>query len=279
MVVTGTAVLLALALQSPPAAPRATPPRPARPAARTTAATPTAAPSPVPTPASVPFADGETSTYAVSWSGMTAGTATLSVKANRGANGIDTWSARAETVPSSMLSSLYTLRYLAESTFGARDLLPRRSLVDSTEGKRRRIRRTTFDHATKKVQYSVTIGDTVTRSIDIASESQDILSIIYKVRTLPLAVGFRKSIPVSDNGRRYTFEISVAEKTTLKTPLGDLPAWKIAPRVVGEKGAVEPGQKILWLSADDRHLLLRAESVLTVGKVILELSSFTPGRE
>jgi len=209
---------------------------------------------------------------------MTAGTATLSVKASRGANGIDSWSARAETLPSSMLSSLYTLRYLAESTFDARNLLPRRSLVDSTEGKRRRIRRTAFDHGAKKVQYSVTIGDTVTRSIDIAPESQDILSIVYKLRTLPLAVGYRKSIPVCDNGRRYTFDITVGERTTIKTPLGELAAWKIAPRLVGENGAVEPGQKTLWLSADDRRLLLRAESVLTVGKVVLDLTSFTPGR-
>lgn len=272
MVLSSSFLVLALSLQARTAPPKTTPARAPRAAATSTTAQ-TGMPA-IP----VPFADGESTTYAVSWSAMTAGTATLSVKASRTPGGIDAWVARAETVPSSMLSALYTMRYLAESTFDARTLLPRRNLVDGTEGKRRRIRETVFDQAGRKAQYSVTIGDTVTRSVDIASESQDILSVIYKLRTLPLAVGFQKTIAVCDNGHRYWFEIAVGERTSVKTPMGELAAWKISPRVIGEDGKTEPGQKILWLSADDRRLLLRAESVLTVGRVILELSSFTPGR-
>jgi hypothetical protein len=251
--------------------------RPAAGAKRPPAATPT--PAPVAPPAAVPFADGERMTYNVAWSAMTAGTASLTVRAGRTSNGVvDTWNAVAEVTPSTMLSGLYTLAYKAETTFDARTLLPRSGLVDSLEGKRRRIRRTVFDHARKKAQYSVTIGDTVTRSVDIGAESQDILSIVYKMRTLPLASGFRQSISVCDNGRRYTFDFSVGPKETLTTPLGALAAFKIAPRVVGEDGKVEPSQKTLWFSADDRRLLLRAESTLTVGRVILDLAAYTPGR-
>ena len=209
---------------------------------------------------------------------MNAGTALLSIKAVRGATGIESWTARAVAVPSSMLLTLYTLNYSAESTFDARTLLPRRSVVDGTEGKRRRIRKTTFDHARKKAEYSVTIGDTVSRTIDIAPDSQDILSIVYKVRTLPLAGGFQRTIPVADNGHRYSFSISVGEKATISTSLGPLPAFKVTSRVVGADGKVEPGEKTMWLSADDRRLLLRAETTLAVGKVTLELASFTAGK-
>ena len=268
-------VALSLTLLTPAATPAATP----RPSPRRPAAAATATPRPPAAPAAiVPFADGERTTYSVSWSAMTAGTASLSVRAVRNADGIDAWTAHAEVTPSSMLSSLYTLSYKADSTFDARTLLPRSSLVDSLEGSRRRIRRTVFDQNKRKAQYSVTIGDTVTRSVDIAAESQDILSIVYKIRTLPLATGFRQALAVCDNGRRYTFDFSVGEKTTLTTVLGALPAYKVAPRVVGEDGKVEPSQKTMWFSADDRRLLLRAESTLTVGKVILELASVTPGK-
>lgn len=269
------AVFAALLAQPPKTAPapKLTPRRAAKPAAT---ATPIATPAP-PLP-DVPFADGETSSYDVSWSAMTAGQATLSIRASRGASGIDAWNARADATPSSMLSALYTLRYHAESTFDARTLLPRVGVVDGTEGQRRRIRRTVFNRAAKKARYSVTIGDTVTRSLDIEAESQDILSVLYKMRSLPLARGFRARIPVCDNGHRYAFEISVDEKAMLKTPMGDLPAWKITPRVTDEDGKQEPGQKTLWLSADPRRLLLRVESTLAVGKVTLALAAYTPGR-
>lgn len=245
------------------------PPRPA------SAAPAVAAPAAL---AEVPFWDGETSRYDVSWSAMTAGQATLSVRATRGPSGIETWNARADAMPSSMLSALYTLRYHAESTFDARTLLPRQSLIDGTEGQRRRIRRTTFDRSARTARYSVTIGDTVSRTIDIDAQSHDVLSVVYKIRALPLASGFRARIPVCDNGHRYVFEIAVGEKTILKTPLGDLPAWKITPRVTGEDGKTEPSQKTLWLSADARRLLLRVESTLAVGKVTLALAAYTPGR-
>jgi hypothetical protein len=244
---------------------------------RVAAATPT--PVPKAPPAVVPFGDGERTTYNVAWSSMTAGTASLAVRAGRTTGGVvDSWHAAAEVTPSTMLSGLYTLAYKAETTFDASTLLPRSSLVDSLEGSRRRIRRTVFDHARKKAQYSVTIGDTVTRPVDIAAESQDILSIVYKIRTLPLASGLRQTIAVCDNGRRYTFDFTVGPKETLTTPMGQIAAFKIAPRVVGDDGKVEPSQKTLWFSADDRRLLLRAESTLTVGRVILDLASFTPGR-
>lgn len=264
-----TLALFAALLVQPrgPVPPKAAPTPPAsRPAA------------PAPALPEVPFSDGETAAYDVSWSSMTAGRATIAVRAVRGKDGIEAWSAQADALPSSMLSALYTLKYRAESTFDARTLLPRRSVVDGTEGRRRRIRRTTFDRGSKKAVYSVTIGDTVSRSIDIDAESHDILSVVYKIRTLPLAAGFRRRIPVCDNGHRYSFEIVVGEKATLKTPLGEIPAWRVTPRVTGEDGKPEPSQKTLWMSADSRRLLLRMESTLSVGKVTLDLASYTPGR-
>lgn len=273
MLLLQAAALGAVLLQAPKPAPRV----PATTGAKTASAKAPLVPSPAPA-AEVPFADGEKTTYDVSWSAMSAGQATLSVRASRGASGIEAWSARADATPSSMLSTLYTLRYHAESTFDARTLLPRQGLVDGTEGRRRRIRRTTFDRAARKAKYSVTIGDTVSRTVDIDPQSHDVLSVLYRIRALPLAPGYRTRIPVCDNGHRYTFEIAVSERTTLKTPLGDLPAWKITPVVTGEDGKAEPGQKTLWLSADARRLLLRVESTLAVGKVTLTLASYVPGR-
>ncbi len=265
LVIASAPILLQAARPLPKATPKATPRLEAK------------APTPTAPAATVPFGDGETATYNVSWSAMSAGTATLSVKAGRNAFGIESWMARAEANPSAMLSNLYTLKYAAESTFDARTLLPRRGLVDSLEGKRRRIRRTAFDHERRKAQYSVTIGDTVSKTLDITSDAQDVLSVVYKIRTLPLASGFRQTIPVCDNGRCYALEISVVEKASIKTALGAMPAFKVAPRVIGGSAGSDPDQQTLWLSADDRRILLRAESALAVGKVTLEITTLTPG--
>ena len=245
------------------------------------AATPRAAASPpppqaaAPSPAPVPFGSGERATYNIAWSSMTAGTATLSIGAVRNARGLEAWIARADATPSAALSALYTLKYSAESTFDARSLLPRLGLVDSLEGKRRRVRKMVFNHAGRKAQYSVTIGDTVSRSIDIASDSQDILSVLYKIRTLPLAGGFRTTIPVCDNGRCYGLNIAVGEKSALTTALGSIEAFKVVPSVAGETG----GPQALWLSADDRRLLLRAESTLPVGRITIELATYAAGSQ
>jgi hypothetical protein len=232
-----------------------------------------AAAAPKRTAQAVPFSPGETLTYDVSWSSfLTAGGATLSVKDKKPSYGSDAYYIVAEGRPTPLLSKLYDLYYKADTLLDIYSLLPQRASIYSEEGKRSRLKVTTFDQAARKAQYEVQTRTLMKKELAISAYSQDGLAALYVLRAIALKPGDKFSMPICDAGEAYTVQITVGGVETVKTGIGDVRAWKITPVVPAAKAGGATRLNV-WLSDDPRRLPVRMQAQLPVGSFDLTLKS------
>jgi len=219
----------------------------------------------------VPFKAGEVLEYDVGWSSyVTAGTATVTVREKKASYNSVAYYVVAEGRPTPLLSKLYTLYYKADTLVDVYNLLPQRGSLYVEEGKRHRMKTTTFDQAKRQAKYEVQTATRVERTIALPPMTQDSLSALYVLRCIPMKPGDKFNMPVTDAGDVYKVQMQVAALESLKTPLGTLNALKIVPVITGSKSEPPRGLAI-WISDDARRLPLKIEAQLAVGKFVVSL--------
>jgi hypothetical protein len=239
---------------------------------------PAPAPAPAPAPKNempVPFKAGEVLEFDVGWSSyVTAGTATATVKEKKPSFSSVAYYVVAEGRPTPLLSKLYTLYYKADTLVDVYNLLPQRGSLYVEEGKRHRMKTTTFDQAKHQAKYEVQTATHVERTLALPPLTQDSLSALYVLRCIPLKPGDKFNMPVTDAGDVYKVQMQVAGLESLKTPLGTMNAHKIVPVITGSKSEPPKGLAI-WISDDARRLPLKIEAQLAVGKFVVSLRKVT----
>ena len=219
----------------------------------------------------VPFRTGETLEYDIGWSSfLTAGTATVAVREKKPSFGSTAYYIVAEGRPTSVVSKLYTLYYKADTLLDSYSLLPQRGSLYSEEGKRHRLKTTTFNQGAKKATYEVETRTLVKKDLAIPGFTQDALSAIYVLRSIPFKAGEKFNMPVSDNGTVYKVQMQVGAAEPVKTGMGTINGLRITPLITGpDKDA--PRGLGLWISDDARRLPLKMEAQLLVGKFTITL--------
>ena len=223
----------------------------------------------------VPFKPGETLDYDVGWSSfVTAGTAEIVVKEKKPSYGSTAYYIVAEGRPTPIVAKLYTLYYKADTLLDAFSLLPQRGSLYSEEGKRHRMKTTLFDQAAKKATYEIETRTVVKKELTIPAFTQDALSAIYVLRSIPFKSGDKFNMPVTDNGQVYKVLMEVGAVEPVKTGIGTVNGLKITPVITGpDKDS--PKGLAMWLSDDARRLPLKMEAQLLVGKFVITLSKAT----
>jgi hypothetical protein len=220
----------------------------------------------------VPFRAGERLEYDVSWSSyLTAGTVVLHVADKRPSFNSDAYYIEAEAKPSSLLSRIYTLYYKADTLLDVYSLLPQRGSVYSREGKRQRMKVTSFNHGAKKARFDMQTATSMTKEMAVTPATQDVLSAIYALRTAAPKPGDRIHLTVADSGRLYQADFAVGKPESIRLPSGAIPALRIAPTIVNDAGETIAAGSVLWLSNDAERLPLRLEMPLSAGRFVLSL--------
>jgi hypothetical protein len=219
----------------------------------------------------VPFKPGETLEYDIGWSSfLTAGTATVMVKEKKASYGSTAYYIVAEGRPTAIVSKLYTLYYKADTLLDSYSLLPQRGSLYSEEGKRHRLKTTTFNQGAKKATYEIETRTIVKKDLAIPGFTQDALSAIYVLRSIPFKTGEKFNMPVSDAGNIYKVQMQVGVSEPVKTGLGTINGLKITP-VISGPDKDSPRGLALWISDDARRLPLKMEAQLLVGKFTVTL--------
>lgn len=220
----------------------------------------------------VPFRAGEKLEYDVGWSSyVTAGSATVTVVEKKPSYGSTAYYIVAEGRPTPLLSKLYTLYYKADSLIDVYSLLSQRGSTYSEEGRRRRLKVTLFNQAAKKAQYEVKTATHVTKELAVPAYTQDVLSALYVLRSIPLKPGDRFNMPVSDNGNVYTLQVTIGNVEPVKTGIGTMQATKVTP-LIRAAGGETPGRGLaIWITNDAKKIPVRIEAQLAVGKFTLVL--------
>jgi hypothetical protein len=238
---------------------------------------PAAAPAPKAPPKTeqpVPFHIGEKLEFDVGWSSyLTAGAATITVQEKKPSYGSTAWYVVAEGRPTPLVSKLYNLYYKVDTLVDVFSLLPQRGSVYSEESRRHRMKVTLFDQAANKASYEIQTTTVVKKELRLPKFTQDGLSALYVLRSLALTPGDKFEMPVTDNGNLYTVQVSIGKPEPIKTGLGELQAIKVTPVI--KSGDAPSRSMAIWFSADARHLPVRMEAQLLVGKFTLVLRQVT----
>jgi hypothetical protein len=148
------------------------------------------------------------------------------------------------------------------------------------QGKRVRISEANFDYEKRIVTWTERDPNQnqpprVT-SLDFTVPIQDVLSMIYYLRTQKLEVGKTFDIPVVDSGRMFLLPVAVTGRKRINTVLGRVYALRVEPALFGQDRMIRTNGKIsIWITDDDRHLPVWAEVRINLGTVDIKLKRVT----
>jgi len=136
-----------------------------------------------------------------------------------------------------------------------------------------------FDYAQKRVTFVETDPNDANRpprriASKIDEPMYDLISAIYSIRTLPLAVGKKFDVAMSDSGLVYEVPVRVTKREQQKTIFGKVWCWRVEPAIFGYGRLIEQkGSMIIWITDDDRKMPVRSQINTTYGKVDVRLKS------
>jgi hypothetical protein len=108
------------------------------------------------------------------------------------------------------------------------------------------------------------------------SQPLDDGSFLYFLRTIPLVVGQTYDFDRYFRPDRNPVRIRVLRKERIRVPAGTFNAIVVQP-VIKTKGIFsENGHAEVWLSDDERHIMLQLKSKLSFGSLNLYLKSYFP---
>src|SRR5687767_2980752 len=188
-----------------------------------------------------------------------------------------------EVISKGFFSKLFgvTFKFHAESQVEPNDFYAMRTTKRDEQGKRLRTSEAVFDQTARTVEYTErdpNNTESAPRVITAAlsGPTQDIVSAIYFLRTQPLTPGQSFNIAISDSGRVYQVPAAVfAEKKKMKSVLGKSQVVRVDVDLFGPGRPVPEGKgkMSIWVTADERHVPIKARLSHDVGQLDITLKS------
>jgi hypothetical protein len=220
--------------------------------------------------AKVPFGPGERMEYDVKFGSIKVGNAHMEVVALDNLRGRPAWHTAFWVQGGNFL---YRVNDVYESWMDAETLSSLRFVQELEEGGKEITRR--FEIYPERAVYVQTTKKPVKEEKSV-SQPLDDGSFLYFIRTIPLEVGKTYDFDRYFRPDRNPVRIRVLRKERVKVPAGTFDAIVVQP-VIKTKGIFsENGHAELWLSDDDRHIMLQLKSKLSFGSLNLYLKSYFP---
>lgn len=184
-----------------------------------------------------------------------------------------------EAVSKGSLLRIFRFKFLERisSTVDGKTFSVLRSVKRDEQGNRVRDSEATFDYAQKKVTYVETDPNDTARpprriASAIENNTYDLVSGVYAMRRLPLAVGKTFYLNVSDSGLIYKVPVRVTAREMQNSVLGKKICFRVEPDIFGDGRMIEQkGSMILWITDDERRLPLRAQLNTNIGRIEVKL--------
>ncbi|MFZ4403537.1 MAG: DUF3108 domain-containing protein [Pseudobdellovibrionaceae bacterium] len=229
-------------------------------------------------PITDPFRIGETLTYDVHYFKVTAGEMKMKVNPLVAVNGNKSYHFSIDIKSSSLFSSFYRVDDQAEVFLDYADLIPRVFNLHVKESGQLREARSYFDFEKNKAFYwekKVTKKngeEEKKQEWDILPYSQSVFSAIFYMRLFQWKSDKEYAFRVSDDKENLVFKGKAIRREKLSTEVGDFDTVVIKPEFTLQ-GTFKPiGDIFIWLSDDDRKLILRIESSIKIGTLVAEVT-------
>src|SRR5688500_7791133 len=235
-----------------------------------------------PAKAATPFIDGETLTYEGKISKIIRGIAVadLTLTLRKAQDGED-YIVKAEARSKGTLLKLFRFSFLQEmeSSIDSEGFRTVRTVKHDVQKERVRDSEAIFDYGERRVTYVETDPNEPMRpprriASKIDTISYDLISGVYSLRMMPLAVGKTFRMAVSDSGLVYDVPVRVTAREQQKTIFGQQWCFRIEPEVFGRNRLIErEGSMIIWITDDARRLPVRSQVNSPYGRIEIKLKS------
>jgi hypothetical protein len=239
------------------------------------------APPPLPAPAetapgpapALPWNPGEQMDFEATYLGFTIGKSRMSVgPVEDGAVLVQLASGPAG------LSSALKFHQTLQSTLDLATLLPRSSVHDASEpGGYKHTDTTRHDRAAHKATVREKGRFDNTYEIDVPPEALDFLSMVFRLRTLPLPDGASHSFQVLAGRKVTTVVATVVKREQVKTDAGKFAAIKVRIPTRFDGKFSEKSPTHVWFSDDERRVVVKLSVDFAVGSGYAELVRYQPG--
>jgi hypothetical protein len=230
----------------------------------------------------LPFAIGETLVYEAKLSkiisGVTVGDLTFKVEDSKNPGELAI-TAEARSKGTLLKIAHYSFLYQFASKIDEKRFRIEQTDRKTTEKERVRTGKAEFDYTDKRVTYVETDPKEPMRpprkiASDIEDQTHDVVSGIYALRMMPLAVGKKFDLTVSDSGLVYDVPVRVTARELQKTMFGQVWCFRVEPDVFGPGKMIEDkGQMSIWITDDSRHIPVRSRIDTDFGRVEIRLRS------
>lgn len=216
---------------------------------------------------------GEHLVYSIDYGFLNAGTATMSVIDTVTVNGGQCFHIRTTARSNRFISTFYEVKDHVDSYIDVDGLFSRRLEKHLREGKYESDRVVDFYHdrllaLNTQNKYAVA---------EIPLYVQDILSVLYYIRTFPLEVNKTTVIDVYADGKVYPLEVLVQKRERIKVPAGTFNTLKVEPKLKSEGLFRQKGKLQVWLTDDERKIPVKMTSEIAIGSIGSNLESYQIG--
>jgi hypothetical protein len=230
-----------------------------------------------------PFTENEKLSYIVSYFGAEAGKFTTTIGPFVQVNGKKAYRMSYSAHSSSVFSLFYAVDDKAETFVDYANLVPFGYTITARESKQVRDVKNFFNwqtmkvkHWDKKLKKGAKEPEEKNLEWDLLPYSQNVFSVPFYLRTFTMAVGKEFAVRVAHEGSNIIMRAKVLREEQLSTPVGKMDTWVLKPEFE-INGAFKPvGDVFLWLSKDEHKYLVRIESKIKIGKIVVSLDKIGP---
>ena len=220
--------------------------------------------------AKVPFGAGERMEYDVKFGVLKVGKAHMEVVALDNLRGRPAWHTAFWVQGGNFM---YRVNDVYESWMDAETLSSLRFVQELEEGGKDTERR--FEIYPERAIF-VQTSKKPNKEEKSVSQPLDDGSFLYFIRTIPLEVGQTYDFDRYFRPDRNPVRIKVVRKEKINVPAGTFNAIVLQPTIKTKGIFSENGHAEIWLSDDDRHIMLQLKSKLSFGSLNLYLKSYSP---
>lgn len=235
------------------------------------------------------YREGERLVYDVSWLGIKGGQATLEVRGVVQLDGQRAYHLVTTATSGPVLSKIYRVDDRTESYIALHPMRALRFEKHLREGRYRHSSQTEFDHEKGRASFRYLDFSRVPREVSRLEEAErygtyvnqefpltpgalDELSVLYYVRTLPLASSTTVVTSVFASKKNWDLEVKVLRREPLETALGRRDTVVVEPLLKFEGIFQRKGRMIVWMTDDAERIPVQMKSEIIIGSFVASLT-------
>lgn len=173
--------------------------------------------------------------------------------------------------------AVVTLKQQLASYLDVETGLPRFGSLDAVEGSYRHTDTVKYDRASSKATIREKGKFDNTYVVDVAPDAMDFVSLVYWLRSMPLPDGARYDFRILAQQKVSTITAEVLGRETIETKSGGFQAVRVKVPTAFTGKFSEKNPTHVWISDDDRRVVVRITADFAIGHATANLTSYSPG--